>query len=230
MTLAPALLTATANAVLGLQLNEPERRTVAHRFAQSTGHAWVKRWDAAFVHYAGYWSHFDQRSGRSTWPLPATAACHDLARFARATGVLSHDAPQAGELLLLWSPRRRMFVRTGIILAVEPPETRPNGMRYYECHTIEGCVTPTARLDGDRMGRVSRFLSPEFGDRTIRWIDLEQPEVSVRQRSTGAQREFEELHSRRLRAQAIDAGLGTALGAGLENERAAAAADAGRAA
>jgi hypothetical protein len=201
MTLAPSLLTATANALLGLNLDEQDRRRLAQQFMQGTGHTRLKRWDAAFVHYAGYWSHFDQRRGRSTWPLPAAPRCQDLARFARVNDVMSDEAPQPGELLLLWSPCLMGFVRTGIILAVEPPETRPNGLRYYECHTIEGNVTQTARLDGDRLGRVSRFLSPEFGDRTIRWTELEQRDVSVRQRSTVALRDFEERRAR----EALDA-------------------------
>jgi hypothetical protein len=121
---------------------------------------------------------------------------------------MSAEATTPGELLVLWSPSSMAFVQTGIILAVEPSEPRSNGMRYYECHTIEGNVTPTARLDGDRMGRVARFVSPEFGDRTIRWTELEPPDVSVRQRPTSALRAYDEERQREALANAAlrDAG------------------------
>jgi hypothetical protein len=76
------------------------------------------------------------------------------------------------------------------VIAVEPPETRLDGSLHYECHTIEGNLTGTGRLDGDRMGRVSRYLSPAAGDRTIRWADVEIREPLTRQKTTAALRRY----------------------------------------
>ena len=176
----PALLAAAANALVRLRSDGTGQGSLVEQFVHGTGRLEATRWDAAFVYHAGYWSHFDTRSGRSSWPLPATTECEDLARFAREERVLSEDAPQAGELFLLWSPARKSFVRTGILLGVEPPTERMDGSVQYECHTIEGNVTETARLDGNGMGRVARFLSPACGDRTIRWTELEERSVSTR--------------------------------------------------
>src|SRR5689334_4263460 len=59
-------------------------------------------WSASFVHRAGYWSHFDHRSGNSVWPLPDTASCTELAAFAAEHGVLAADWAQHGDVYLLW--------------------------------------------------------------------------------------------------------------------------------
>ena len=191
MPLSPSFLIATAGALLGLKPTEAQRRTLARQFLRGTSHPSAARWDAAFVYHLGYWAHFDHRSGRSTWPLPATPACGDLAQFAEQRGALSDEPPQRGELYLLWSPSRQAFVRTGIVIGVAARETHASGAFQYECHTIEGNVTASGRLDGDRMGRASRFLSPSRGDRTIRWTDLEERDARTRRIKTAALREYE---------------------------------------
>jgi hypothetical protein len=182
----PSILLAAAGTIARFGVAGPTDQSFIDVFVATCGHVRAKRWDAAFLYHAGFWSHFDDRTGTSSWPLPATTRCHELARFARREHVLSKEAPQAGDVFLLWSPRRRVFVRTGILIAVEPATERLDGTLQFECHTIEGGVTPTARLDGDRMGRVARFLSPANGDRTIRWTAIEARELLTRRNDTAA--------------------------------------------
>ena len=176
--LSPALLVAAAGALC--RLRDHGSGALVEQLVRGTGDIGSPRWDAAFVHYAGFWSHFDHRTGTSSWPLPATACCNTLAEFARTAGALCEDPPQPGELFLLWSPARKLYVRTGIILGVEPANERWDGSLEYDCHTIEGNLAEGARLDGSGMGRVARRLSPALGDRTIRWTALEPYEVSTR--------------------------------------------------
>ena len=57
------------------------------------------------------------------------------------SSILSAHPPEPGELFLLWGPRRKAFVRTGIVIGVEPAEPRLDGALQYECHTIEGNLT-----------------------------------------------------------------------------------------
>jgi hypothetical protein len=195
MALSPSHFIATAGAMFGHDPDEAERRAVAQRCVRGTGRTGARRWSAAFVHHVGHWSQYDHRGGRSAWPLPATTACDELAQFAKQKDVLSDQAPEPGELMLLWSPSRKLFVHTGIVIAVEPAERHATGVKQYECHTIEANVSATGRLDGNRMGRVSRFLSPALGDRTIRWTDLEPRPGPTRQRVEAALR----LHEQRRR-------------------------------
>jgi hypothetical protein len=137
-------------------------------------------WSATFVHHAGYWSHFDYRMGTSAWPLPATSNCTELAAFAAQHLVLAADAPEAGDVYLLWSPAKRMFVRAGIVLSRSRRLRYPSGRRYYECLTIDGDTADDGAVRGGRTAVVQRVLSPSKGDRLIRWplielLSAEQP-------------------------------------------------------
>jgi hypothetical protein len=130
-------------------------------------------WSAAFVHHVGYWSHFDHRSGTSVWPLPDTGSCSDLAAFAARHLVLAADAPEPGDVYLLWSPAKKEFVRTGIVLSRSRRFRHPSGRRHYECLTIDGDTTRHGSLRGGQTAVVQRVLSPSRGDRLIRWPLLE---------------------------------------------------------
>ena len=125
-------------------------------------------WDAAFVHYAGYWSHYDQRFKKSSWPLPATASVEELAQFAGVSGAF-REAPLAGDVFLLWSPAERRFVRTGIVTHVEHGGQFSRGEKYYLCVTIEGDSDASAEGPGTRTLRRARRFAPQMGDRFIRW-------------------------------------------------------------
>jgi hypothetical protein len=174
----PALLLSGVSAIVGL------------KDGTAAGDARILTWldnevgvpgarGSALIHHAGYWSHFDQRNGVSSWPLPVPdGEDHHtaLASFAERLGILSDSRPQPGEVFLLWSPARRRFVHTGIVLSVErlPRDPAAEGAPWrYECHTIEGDVTSTGCVAGARLGRVRRVLSPGLGDRSIKWTDVD---------------------------------------------------------
>ena len=178
--LTPALLVATANALCHVPNNMHAPASLVELFVNGVMPQPFDRWDAAFVHHAGFWSHYDNRTGTSSWPLPATAITNDLGLYAADQRVLSDEAPEPGELFLLWSPSQSAFVRTGIVVAVEPPVERYDGALEYECNTIEANVTGTGRLDGPGLGCGARLLCPTAGDRTIRWSDLEEHELTMR--------------------------------------------------
>ena len=125
-------------------------------------------WDAAFVHYTGYWSHYDPRVKKSSWPLPATASVEELAQFGGVSGAL-REAPLGGDVFLLRSPAGRRFVRTGIITHVEHAAQFSRGEKYYLCVTIEGDSDASAEGPGTRTLRRARRFAPEMGDRFIRW-------------------------------------------------------------
>ena len=135
---------------------------------------------AALVHHAGYWSHFDHRGGRSNWPLPQTTDCAELATFAGKRGVLSDEPPRIGEIFLLWSPSKRRFVHTGIVLASDRFDVVGREPARYECLTIEGGITRTGCIGGEGLARVRRMLVPGRGDRSIRWMGLEARLTSPR--------------------------------------------------
>ena len=189
-TLSPALLVAAAGALLDGARAANSTARLSEQFLSIVDDPGAAAWNAAFIHHAGHWSHVDHCTGQSCWPLPATAECDELAEFARTEQVLSAEAPEAGEVFLLWSPSKERFVHTGIVLSAQRFEiSRDNGKggtrreARFECHTIEGNITSTGYVGGDRLARVRRVLSPARGDRTIRWTELEERVVSTRRRA-----------------------------------------------
>jgi hypothetical protein len=127
-------------------------------------------WHTAFIHHAGFWSHFDHAAGHSIWPLPATPNVSALAAYARLRGVL-HEAPETGDLFLLWSSTRKRFVRTGIVIRITGSGHWPSGGPYHECVTIEGNTSETLAAGGRILMHERRF-SPALGDRFVRWTAL----------------------------------------------------------
>ena len=118
--LAPALLIASAHALtdsVGISAVTGTSALLVRRYLADVGYHGTDDgpedggWSAAFVHHAGYWSHYEYRFRASVWPLPATASCAELARFAEALEqtqgsfrtVLIHHPPL--------SPARRFFRR-----------------------------------------------------------------------------------------------------------------------
>lgn len=164
------LLLAAASTMLGLAAKHiPDAELMLHEVGQPLGPVW----DTAFVHHAGYWSHYEHDAGRSSWPLPPTNDCNDWARFADAHGALLEAWPQAGDVFLLWSTRRKQFVHVGIVAAYRHATgLMPNGTSYMECETIEGNVDAVGRWPGGGIHRCTRRLVTEKGDRIIRWAEL----------------------------------------------------------
>jgi hypothetical protein len=182
LPLSPALFVGTANAFVGLGEDlwdpsaAPQGPLVERFLRDARGRRTDDQrapWDAAFVHYVGYWSHYDDRCERSAWPLPATASVEELAQFAGTSGTL-REAPLAGDVFLLWCPTQKRFVRTGIVIQVQlllnPSQNRG---RVYTCTTIEGNSDGYSNEPGTMTMRTVRNLRPDRGDRFIRWSALD---------------------------------------------------------
>jgi hypothetical protein len=149
-------------------------RSVAADPATSVAVHLMDGWSATFVHHAGYWSHFDYRIEASIWPLPATSSCEELAAFAGDNFVLADDEPNPGDIYLLWSPAKKRFVRSGIILGVTRRQVYPSGRMGYECLTVDADTTVRGSLRGPCTAIIRRMLSPDAGDRWIRWPLLDR--------------------------------------------------------
>jgi hypothetical protein len=134
----------------------------------------IAGWSATFVHHAGYWSHFDYRMEASICPLPATSSCEELAAFAADNFVLADDEPNPGDIYLLWSPAKKLFVRAGIILGLARRQVYPSGRIGYECLTVDADTTVRGSLRGPSTAIIRRLLSPDAGDRWIRWPLLDR--------------------------------------------------------
>jgi len=181
--LTPALLVGTASALIGYRNDSrcggnPDCRNmrldrVVRRLRARTEGASV-RWDAAFVHHAGYASHFDHRAGRSSWPIPTRCRVHPhaLAEFAREANILDPQ-PEVGDLFVLWSDGRRQFVHTGIVLHVGLPGEFPSGHAFIECVVLSPNVHPDGRIGGPDTLRVTRRICPDRGDWFVRWTELD---------------------------------------------------------
>jgi hypothetical protein len=170
-------LIAAANAFLGLG-EEPRggwRGAMVECFLREVrvARADARRapWHTAFIHHAGFWSHFDHTAGHSIWPLPATDSAPALAAYALLHGVL-REAPEVGDLFLLKSRARRRFVRAGIVVRIIGDGFWPNGGCFHECVTIEANTSETLAAGG-RILMHSRRFSPAVGDRFVHWTALE---------------------------------------------------------
>ena len=124
-----------------------------------------------FVHFLGYHAHYDAATGRSSWPIPLRNSCAGLVRFAESRGILSAEPPAAGEIFLIWSEVEQRFMRAGFVAFVARAESWPGGARFFACHTIEAYSPGHSRNGGFAKDR--RKLSPECGDRFVRWAELE---------------------------------------------------------
>jgi hypothetical protein len=176
--LSPTLLIGAANAFVSMGENRrgPAREGLVSFLLEQVG---VKRdrhskprWDAALVYHAGYSSHYDQRSGVSSWPIPPFATCAQISTFAKRHGVLVKD-PVPGDLFLLWGPAKHTCIRTGIVVNVETRGQWMNGREYDECVVIEGCTDEERTVGGGKTLRHLRKFSEKRGDRFVRWTALD---------------------------------------------------------
>ena len=171
--LTPALVIATANAFVGLGTKLALEECFLREVWAGAKAASVLRWDTAFVHHVGYWSHYHHKAKQSSWPLPPTATPPELAQIAAARDALVDD-PMPGDLFLLWSPAREEFLRTGIVVEVGKKRRKDlDGSRYRECVTIEGDTDPTMARGGGAVLRHERRLSSARTDRFVRWTALD---------------------------------------------------------
>ena len=168
----PLLLTSTATVLAAQEYPRIEEETPNERALPDAASA-----DASlgFVHFVGFWSHYEADSRRSRWPLPPSKRVHELGDFAACHGTLA-PSPLAGDVFLLGSPAADRHVLAGIVMAVESMRALLDGGVAFVCQTIEG------RLGVDGTGDaapsvidariVRRQLSAAFGDCFIRWCDL----------------------------------------------------------
>lgn len=135
-------------------------------------------WDAALVHHAGYWSHYDHRGDRSSWPIPVrySARAQALASFARKTNILDHR-PEIGDLFVLWSPSRSRFVHAGVVLEIGEPGEFPSGEAFIECAVLSPNVYDDGSVGGPNTLRLTRRICPDRGDWFIRWPELGSNDV-----------------------------------------------------
>lgn len=169
----PHLLLSTATALASWELHRNAQDPDCDRSITEPARSEAS---LAFVHFAGFWSHFAPDIGCSSWPLPECQRIEDMVEFAEDQGGIV-ARPLAGDVFLLASSRGDRHVLAGVISVVEQVTSTLNGGLTFVCTTIEGelgaadggdaasCV-PTARV-------VRRRLSPAFGDCFIRWCDLD---------------------------------------------------------
>lgn len=98
--LSPALLIAAASAYVGMREDDHDRGRMIRQFLDSVRLPAYAPWSAAFIHHVGHWSHRELKSGHSSWPLPTTGRCSELAEFAESRSVLSAEGPREGEVYL----------------------------------------------------------------------------------------------------------------------------------
>lgn len=170
--LKPELLVSTATALASW---EYQRKAAEAEHDRALADA--KRGDASlrFVHFAGFWSHFDHGIRLSSWPLTRSAGVTTLSDVVEQNHGLE-SSPTAGDVFLLASHRRNRHVRAGIVAAVETVGTMVDGSAEFVCTTIEGEFGP-ARPDAGAVRipvvrLVRRRLSRAFGDSFIRWCNL----------------------------------------------------------
>jgi hypothetical protein len=174
INLCPQLLIAAATAFIGLgeRGGDAAPEALIDHLWDHAGRTGEPEWDAAFVQHCGYWSHFDHRSGHSTWPVIAAATANDLAEFGRASGVL-HDAPHDGDIFVQYSPFAHRFGRAGIIAHVVGQRTFRASPPVFDVLSIEGDTGAHGELGGACILRVARQVSAAHGDRFLRWVDLD---------------------------------------------------------
>lgn len=123
MRLSPRLLIATANGFVGLDrlpLNADQYEGIAGAppdaplLAERGG----MHLDVALVNHWGFWSHFDLRSERSSWPIEAARTADEFGHFGDKHGIL-YDEPIEGDLFLQYTPRARRFVHVGVVARVD---------------------------------------------------------------------------------------------------------------
>ncbi len=173
IALDPLRLTRCAGDLLAWSERHGGPALIVNAMLEEVGALSGAHWSAAFVHHVGYWSHYDSTTRSSTWPLPATASCEQLARFAAKAGML-RKTPRAGDVVLVSSALPGDFFQTGVIVRVIGGTRSDRPFRtLYRCETIEGDSRLSRRAPHGTLRRRQRELCPQEGDRTIRWYDVE---------------------------------------------------------
>ena len=130
-------------------------------------------WDLKFVQRCGYWSHYDIATRTSSWPIPYGMTPLEMARFGAAAGIL-HRTPAYGDIFLQYSLDTEQFGHVGVVA-----KTLDGGVRdedeaeYFDLYTIEGDTDQMGRPGRGAAVRLTRRLTPDDGDRFLRWSHLD---------------------------------------------------------
>jgi hypothetical protein len=163
--LTPTLLVAAANAFVGLgEEGADNHGQMVELFLREVNQLPGQPWCLAFVHHVGFWSHFDHRMGKSSWPLPPTASCSKLGEVADGLDILK-DKPMDGDVFLVFSQKKGRFHHAGVVLGIDACE--PMG---YLCTVVDG----NTNSDGSENGYTTLRHPRRFkkADRFVRWVDL----------------------------------------------------------
>lgn len=128
-------------------------------------------WDLKFIERCGYWSHYDYRYGKSSWPIPRGMSINELGLFAGSNEIL-FDEPESGDVFLQYSSRRREFIHAGIVVSVLASGRYTQHRSYVDVYSIEGDTDADGGRCGGRALRVRRRLLPSHGDRFLRWTAI----------------------------------------------------------
>ena len=167
----PRLLIAAASVFVGLSEHDAGGAAFIEAMRRAVGDVSGGRWDAAIVYHWGFWSHFDQRTERSSWPLVRASTAHELATFALEQRV-RREAPEEGDVFVQYSPVTRTFVRTGVVVQIRA-RGQLGKADYYDIVTVEGNSNERGDFGGPSVVRAERRLSPGKGDRFIRWTEID---------------------------------------------------------
>jgi hypothetical protein len=186
--LTPSFVVAAASSLIGVREEGGNNRGhMIELFLREVSRPPGDPWCAAFVYHVGFWSHFDHRTTRSSWPLPATASCYMLGQAARQMEVL-RDAPQEGDVFLLWNAQLVRYAHTGIVARLRAKGETPGGGPWFDCDTIEGNTDLGGSREGDGVKKRVRRFYPKAGDRFIRWVDLHERSLITEAVAKGATR------------------------------------------
>jgi hypothetical protein len=175
--LTPQLLIVTASAFIGVGEHTADHTDggLIDRFfrrRQDDESVPLREWDVALIQHCGYWSHFDHRMDRSSWPVSTARTASELGLLGLTHGILS-DQPEAGDIFLQFSPMRQAFFRAGIVVRVCGHGMLAHNHTYVDLLTIEGDTDESGRHGQGKALRLARRLSPSAGDRFLRWADLD---------------------------------------------------------
>ncbi len=159
LILSPALLIASASTMATPRSNGA---TLTPRHRDSAV-------NMRYLNHVGFWSHFDQRSGVSSWPLPPCSDPDLWASYGIEAGIL-RDAPRMGDIYLLHDPEFGRFVRAGIVAEVVSAGMPADPDATAKVLGLDG--VKSAEING-RVAAFVQTLSRRRGDRYLRWVNLD---------------------------------------------------------
>lgn len=173
LPLSPIRLVSAANAflTLGAEPGAAQGRMV-NTFLSEIGQPPNGRWDLAFLHHVGYWSHYDFEAKRSSWPIPVSSAPEDLVLFAKQRRI-DPDEPEFGDIALVSGAGKGSYARVGIVIATHGAGKFMDGKTFTSCTVLEANAGAAGRPGGADIMYVRRSLCHDRGDRYVRWVDLD---------------------------------------------------------